>query len=402
MKEFMQKIEEYIELQELIDENKEFFKNEFHKAPDFIAVAPGRINIIGEHTDYNQGLAMPAGINRWILIGFSLRKDKEVHIKSQNFKSDLDFFLNQIPELTENWQKYIYGAFSVFKETARVDFGFDAFIWGNVPIGSGVSSSAALEVAMVNGLRSIYENNINDLNVVKICQQIEHEYLNVKSGMLDQYTSQFSQEGKIMLLDFKSLNHEYIDAEMDDWNWVLTDTQVRRELSQSKYTERVNETSEALKFLMNVDPQVKEFRDLTEIHLTFIDNEVWKKRLKHYITENRRVLTSAELVRKGDFEGLGKQLIMSHNSLKYDYEVSCKELDFLVHSAITFPYCSGARMMGGGFGGCTISLVRKEGIAEFNKFISDSYKSMFGILPGVESYSIVNGASVFKLVKYEG
>jgi galactokinase len=147
---------------------------------------------------------------------------------------------------------------------------------------------------------------------------------------------------------------------------------------------------------MNVDPLIKDFRDLNELNLSFIDNEIWKKRLKHYISENRRVRTSAELVKKGDFEGLGKQLIMSHNSLKYDYEVSCKELDFLVHSAITFPYCSGARMMGGGFGGCTISLLRKEGITEFNKFISDSYKSMFGVIPGIENYTIVNGASIIK------
>jgi galactokinase len=396
MKEYMQKIEEYIEFHGLIDENKEFFKNEFHRYPDFIASAPGRINIIGEHTDYNQGLAMPAGINRWVLVGFSRRNDKKIHIKSLNFKSDFDFNLDQVPILKENWQKYVYGAIAVFKERVPMDYGFDAFIWGNVPIGSGVSSSAALEVAIANGLRNIYRNDIDDINLVKICQKIEHDYLKVKSGLLDQYATQFSKEGKIMLLDFKTLKHEYIKADMGDWQWVLTDTQIRRELADSKYSERVSETAEALKFLMNVDPLIKDFRDLNELNLSFIDNEIWKKRLKHYISENRRVRTSAELVKKGDFEGLGKQLIMSHNSLKYDYEVSCKELDFLVHSAITFPYCSGARMMGGGFGGCTISLLRKEGIAEFNKFISDSYKSMFGVIPGIESYTIVNGASIIK------
>jgi galactokinase len=396
MKEYMQKIEEQIDLQELVDENREFFRSEFNKYPDFIAAAPGRINIIGEHTDYNQGLAMPAAINRWILIGFNVRKGKEIHIKSLNFKSELRFNLDEVPLITENWQKYIYGAISEFRKKVPMDFGFDAYIWGNIPIGSGVSSSAALEVAMMNGLRYIYENEIDDIGLVKLCQKIEHEHLHVQSGLLDQYASQFSKEGKILQLDFKSLKHEYINADMGDWQWVLADTQIRRELASSKYSERVSETKEALKFLMDVDPLVREFRDLNESHLVFIDNEIWKKRLKHYITENRRVITSAGLMKEGDFEALGKQLIISHNSLKYDYEVSCKELDFLVHAAITFPYCSGARMMGGGFGGCTINLMRKEGIGEFEKFISEGYKAMFGVVPKVESYSIVNGASILK------
>jgi galactokinase len=392
----MQKIEEQLDLQDLLDINREHFNSVFKKDPEFIAAAPGRINIIGEHTDYNQGLALPAGINRWILTGFSPRKDKEVRLKSQNFKSDLEFSLDKTPSLKESWQKYVYGAISVFKERVPLVHGFDAYIWGNVPIGSGVSSSAALEVSMMNGLRNIYKSDVDDLSLVKLCQKIEHDHLKVQSGLLDQYASQFSREEKIMLLDFKSLKHEYVNADMDDWQWVLVDTQIRRELAHSKYSERVAETREALRFIMNVDPSVKNFRDLNESHLEFIDNDIWKKRLKHYITENRRVQTSVDLISKGEFEALGKVLINSHNSLKYDYEVSCKELDFLVHSAITFPYCSGCRMMGGGFGGCTINLLRKEGIEEFEKFISDSYKGFFGIDPKVESYNIVGGASIYE------
>jgi galactokinase len=391
----MQKIEEQLDLHDLLDRNREYFISVFNKDPELIAAAPGRINIIGEHTDYNQGLAMPAGINRWILVGFSARKDKEVHIRSRNFKSGFDFTLDKAPFLKESWQKYIYGAFSVFKERFPVNYGFDAYIWGNVPIGSGVSSSAALEVSMMNGLRNIYKSDMDDFSLVRLCQKIEHDHLKVESGLLDQYASQFSREEKIMLLDFKSLKHEYVSTDMDDWQWVLVDTQKRRELANSKYSERVAETREALRFIMNVDPSVKGFRDLNEKHLEFIDNEIWKKRLKHYITENRRVLSSVELIRKGEFEALGKVLINGHNSLKYDYEVSCKELDFLVHSAITFPYCSGCRMMGGGFGGCTINLLRKEGIEEFGKFISGSYKGFFGIAPKVESYQIVGGASIY-------
>jgi galactokinase len=390
----MQKIETHLDLSELIDINREYFNKEFKKIPEFIVDAPGRINIIGEHTDYNQGLAMPAGINRWILIGFSSRKDEEIHIKSWNFKSELKFSLNTPPALSENWQKYVYGAVTVFRERVLINQGFDAYILGNISIGSGVSSSAALEVAMLNGLRKLYNSNIDDLTLVRLCQKIENDHFQIKSGLLDQYASQFSREGKILLLDFRSLEHEYINTDMDDWQWVVVDAKVKTEPADSKYSERVKETAEALHFLMEVDPFVKNFRDLNESHIAYIDNDLWKRRLKHYITENRRVQVALELIKGRDFEALGKVLINSHNSLKYDYEVSRKELDFLVHSAITYPFCSGSRMMGRGFEGCTLNLLRKEGIPEFKKFISDSYKTLFGVVPQVESYTIVNGVSI--------
>lgn len=362
-----------------------------------VAYAPGRINIIGEHTDYNFGLSMPTAINRWVVVCLRPRADKQISITSQNYHDTMEYRLGDAFTPAASWQKYTYGCLSVFGGQFAMSTGFDAVIWGNVPIGSGVSSSAAMEVALMNVLRAQYEADIDDLALVKLCQRVEHEYLKVNSGLLDQYASQFSRPGKLMILDFNSMSSEYVDADMKDWTWILTDSKVKRELAGSKYSERVQETAQALEEIKTKNPAVKGFRDISLADVDLVSDPVVRKRIKHLVLENQRVLEAAEALRQKDFEQLGQLLNASHLSLRDDYEVSCPELDFLVDTALQLPYCAGSRMMGGGFGGCTISLVRKDSVIKFKNFLTDEYATEYGIVTEINNYQLVDGAGTLKL-----
>lgn len=386
--------EQPISFHEFLKIEEELFHKEFNATPDFTAVAPGRINIIGEHTDYNNGLSVPAAINRWVLISFKRRQDTRVHIKSLNYNSELIFALGNIPSINESWQKYIYGAVDIIKSQTDLRYGFEALIWGNVPEGSGISSSAALEVAMMNGLRSLYEVNFDDLHLVKLCQKVEHEHLNLKSGLLDQYASQFSRQGKIMVLDLASLTHQYVEVNMKDLEWVLVDSGVRRELAHSGYPQRVKETNEAFHFIQEKDTGIRSMRDLKEEHIGILPNEILQKRIRHYLSENQRVIFAMDAIQHQDYQTLGNILNSSHQSLSKDYEVSCNELDFLAMTAQRFEGCLGSRIMGGGFGGCTLNLVYKDKFSEFSTHIKQLYRDRCKSDALIDNFSLVEGASI--------
>jgi len=382
-------------LEQLVEINHQSFEKYFHVIPALVAYAPGRINIIGEHTDYNQGLAMPCAINRWVTVSVSPRMDNQVHVVSIDFDDKMKFELNTTYEPKALWEQYIYGCISLFKQVYPIPFGFNAMISGNVPIGAGVSSSAALEVAFVNALNELYKTKLDGLAIIKLCQQVEHQFLQVKSGLLDQYASQFSKEGNVLMLDFNSLSHTYINAEIEGYVWVLCDSNIKRTLAGSKYTERVHETQIALKSLHQQILDINEFRDVQIEHLALLDDITQQKRMRHYITENIRVKAVVEALASNDMILFGKLLTASHQSLRDDYEVSCKELDYLVTLALDTDYCVGSRMMGGGFGGCTINLVREDCIEEFCKLIQDSYLNKSGNEAIINIYQTVNGAGIY-------
>lgn len=382
------------ELQKYIEQTSLYFEEKFGGRPTLAAYAPGRINIIGEHTDYNLGLSMPTAINRWVIVCLRPRPDQVISIISQNYHDQMDYTVGAPFTPDASWQRYAYGCLSIFGARFPLQQGFDAVIWGNVPIGSGVSSSAAMEVALMNALRACYQADIDDLALVKLCQRVEHEYLKVNSGLLDQYASQFSRLGKLMILDFNQMTSEYVDADMKDWAWILSDTKVKRELAGSKYSERVQETARALEEIKSRNPGVRGFRDITLADVGLVSDPVAQKRIKHLVLENQRVLDAAEALRQEDFEQLGKLLTDSHVSLRDDYQVSCPELDFLVKTALQMPYCAGSRMMGGGFGGCTISLVRKDSIIKFKSFMTDEYAAEYDIITEINNYQLVDGAGV--------
>jgi galactokinase len=385
------------ELQKYIENTSQYFEEKFGAGPVLVAYAPGRINIIGEHTDYNFGLSMPTAINRWVIVCLRPRQDKVISIISQNYHEKMEYTLGEAFAPTASWQKYTYGCLSVFGGQYPLRQGFEAVIWGNVPIGSGVSSSAAMEVALMNALRAYYEADMDDLALVKLCQRVEHEYLKVNSGLLDQYASQFSRLGKLMILDFNQLSAEYVDADMKDWTWILADSKVKRELAGSKYSERVQETAQALQEIKSKNARVNGFRDITLADVGLVSDPVAQKRIKHLVLENQRVLEAAEALRQKDFEQLGRLLTASHFSLRDDYQVSCPELDFLVDTALQMPYCAGSRMMGGGFGGCTISLVRKDSVQKFNAFMTDEYAAEYDIVTEINNYQLVDGAGSYRI-----
>ncbi|MDX2190950.1 MAG: galactokinase [Bacteroidota bacterium] len=382
-----------MELQSLEKKVSALFESKFNQQPQLISSAPGRINIIGEHTDYNLGLSMPAAINRWVIVCFAWRNDNIVKVASESYNNEMVYTIGQSFTPSDSWMKFIYGALEIFQRTNKMDKGFNAFVWGNVPLGAGVSSSAAVEVSFMNLLRMAYKSPMTDVEAVKNCQKIEHEYIGVKSGLLDQYASLFSKAGKLMKLDFNSLTHEYSDADMGNWCWVLANTKVKRELSGSKYTERVNETQEGLKWLTTNNPKIKGFRDITINDVETIQNPVVKKRLKHFVLENARVDLLAKAFAAKNIQEVGRILYEGHTSLQVDYEVSCDELDYLVELAKKFDGCAGARMMGGGFGGCTINLLKKEKLADFSTYILSNYKQKFNIDSEIYAFDVVDGAA---------
>jgi galactokinase len=380
-----------------VDNVKNNFEATFNQEVELISAAPGRINIIGEHTDYNFGLAMPTAINRYVILGFSFNDSNTVRLFSESFNSELTFELDKDPNPFESWQKYLVGAINIFKQSFKIGKGFNVYVWGDVPLGSGVSSSAAIEVAMMNLLRKAFKAKFTDIELVLKCQQIEHQYLNVKSGLLDQYASMFSVGGKLMVLDFKSLDHTYIDVNLKGYQWVLVNTKVKRELSSSKYSERVAETQEALSFIKQVNPKVSHFRDVSLADLSVLHNEVLRKRMHHFVTENQRVLDLAVAFKANDIKKVGDILIEGHVSLRDDYEVSCQELDFLVEKAKQFEGFLGGRMMGGGFGGCTINLIESDKVQQFKDYILPIYKDKFHIEGEFMVFDSVNGAEIVEL-----
>jgi len=381
-------------LEDIITYSKELFEHHFNTSPSCIGYAPGRINVIGEHTDYNFGLSMPCAINRWVTAAFSLRSDNIIFIISNDFDGELLMEVGKEYSPSEEWQKYIYGCIKICQDILPFKTGFNVMITGNVPVGSGVSSSAALEVAFMNGLNEIMNLKLDSLSLIKKCQQVEHEYLQVKSGLLDQYASQFSIAGKLMVLDFLTMSHEYIDADMDGYCWVLCDSKVKRTLAGSKYSERVEETQSALESLKKLFPAIKGFRDIEEKHLSSIENPIHKKRIRHYITENIRVKDAVVALANKDLDIFGVLIYSSHISLRDDYEVSCAELDFLVEQTKGLSYCLGSRMMGGGFGGCTINLVDKKYVTDFSEHIKIAYSKQFNIETEIHQYVSVDGAGV--------
>lgn len=382
-------------LEELVHQCSVGFLERYGQPAKAIASAPGRINVIGEHTDYNEGLALSGAIDRWVVVALSPRGDRQMRVYSEAFNQEATASLEDpIANEVVDWGRIPLGTGLLFAGLAAVDAGFDALIGGNVPLGAGLSSSAALEVAVLNALRHAFDISLDNLELVRIAQGVEHEYLGVKTGLMDQYTSQFAHRKELMLVDFRAVSHEYIEASLKGWVWLLLDSGVRRQLADSAYGARVNETRAALKRVVRVIDEVSSFRDLKEKHLAAVDDDVLRRRLRHYVTENDRVQQAAKAIIAGEPEALGRLLRASHVSLRDDYAVSCAELEVLVDAAACSDECAGARMMGGGFGGCTINLVRASAVNCFLDHASSEFECRFGHTPDAGIFHLVRGAYV--------
>jgi galactokinase len=370
------------------------FAARFGNAAHVVASAPGRINVIGEHTDYCAGLALPGAVDRWLLVALAPRGDGRLRVHSEALAETAECDSGAGPDDVSGWGAVPAGAAALLREASGLVGGFDALIAGNVPRGAGLSSSAALEMALLNALRTAFAVQISDLELVRLAQRIEHEWLGTPTGLMDQYTAQFARADELLLIDFREVAHERVAALLEGYVWLLLDSGVRHDLADSAYGERVAEMRAALAAVACADPSVAGFRDLRASHADLIDDALLRRRLRHYVRENERVRRAVDALRSGDATALGSLLNRSHASLRDDYQVSCDELDQLADVAASISGCAGARMMGGGFGGCTINLVRVEAVDRVIERVSAEFAQRFGAPAGAAVYRLVGGARV--------
>tara|TARA_Y100001980_G_scaffold46315_1_gene29853 strand:- start:6011 stop:7174 length:1164 start_codon:yes stop_codon:yes gene_type:complete len=379
---------------ELIKELQIDFMKKFQQNKFITSSAPGRINLIGEHTDYNKGYAMPFGINRWICTIISKRKDKKIKVHSHNFNQDVDVDLNFKLNFKEDWKKYIFGCIKFFTDDYPIETGLNILVGGNIPMGYGLSSSAALEISLLGSLFRIHDLDI-EKSILKIAKKVENEVIQVNSGLLDQYASLYAKKNKILLINFDSKNHMQIDYNINEASIILCKSSSRRFLADSKYNERVKECSEALQ---KINSSLKNNNKINDIDLKDLDllneNITLKKRLKHVLTENKRVKSMINALNSKNCDLIGKILNQSHESLSLDYESSTSEIDFIINKAKGLKGFYGGRIVGGGFGGCCLVLINDRYKKCFLSDLKKDYYDEYGENLRIQSFELSSGLFV--------
>ena len=345
--------------------------------------APGRVNLIGEHTDYNDGFVLPAAIGFSTWVSCAPRTDRTVSVFAENFSEQVEFDLDeQDPHARGHWSDYVRGVAITLERAGHGLSGAELRIRGEVPIGSGLSSSASLEVVSGYALLRNSGLNVDGKNLAKVCQQAENDFVGIRCGIMDQFVSCLGQAGKALLIDCRSLEYKLLP--LPDALIAVCNTMVKHSLATSEYNARRLECEAAVRHFAQSRPNVRALRDVTEADLKLYGadlSEVIYRRTRHVITENARVLLAGAALEKGDLEAFGQLMNGSHRSLRDDYEVSCKELDLMVELAQAIPGVYGARMTGGGFGGSTVNLIAAERIDEFKETVTRGYKDATGFTP---------------------
>jgi len=348
--------------------------------------APGRVNLIGEHTDYNDGFVLPVAIDRQVMLGARVRADARVRLWSVNFRQSSGFSLERIePDSAAPWSNYVRGVAAVLQQEGFVLRGMDAVIAGNVPIGSGLSSSAAIEVATAVTLRDLSSLDISPLDLALLCQRAENEFVGMRCGIMDQFIAALGQRGHALWIDCRSLEYEAVPLP-SGVSVVVCDTMKRRGLVDSEYNARRRECEQGVELLRQYLPDAQALRDVTSADPAKYGGmlpAIVHKRCVHVVSENERVLSAVAALRAGEVDEFGRLMDLSHVSLRDDYEVSCVELDTMVDLAHKAPGCLGARMTGAGFGGCTVNWVRSEVAAEFAQQVAGQYTKHTGLTPDV-------------------
>jgi galactokinase len=347
----------------------------FGSMPEVISTAPGRINLIGEHTDYNGGFVLPAAIDRHVVFMASKRVDSGVRVWSESFQQEKGFDLDEDLESKQGgWIDYVKGVFWILVQKGASLHGIDALVWGDVPLESGLSSSAAFEVSVLHALNEMFCLQLAPLEMAQLAQSSENDFVGVKCGLMDQFISVFGKKDRAILLDCETLEYAYLPLKLTGAGLgiLVYDTGVRRDLASSDYNKRRSEAAEALKKL--ADSRILSYKDVSLEALSNKRSEMGEtlfRRARHVVTENERVQKASHALQANDFQELGKLLFLSHKSLRDDYQVSCPELDLLYECGKRSQDCLGARLTGAGFGGSGIALVQATGIPAFKKMISD-------------------------------
>lgn len=365
--------------------------------PPTIFTAPGRVNIIGEHTDYNDGFVMPAAIDLTTSVAISPRPDRKLILRSENMSGQFEFDIDNLPKVRlGQWCDYVLGVAVVLRGMGHHLHGANILVHGGVPIGAGLSSSAAIEVAVALAFLNLVGETIPLPELAKLCRRAENEFVGAHVGIMDQFTSCMGKRAHALLLDCRSLHFELLPLPVD-LRLVVCNTMVKRQLSQGEYNRRREECEEAVRLLRNRCPEIRALRDVSRDLLKQYASdlpEVLYRRSLHVVQENQRVLESAECLTEQNLVRLGELLRESHRSLRDFYEVSCSHLDAMVEAAEGLAGYYGGRMMGGGFGGCTINLVNAEVAPAFVAQIAERYERRTGMKPDVYVCSAADGAGV--------
>lgn len=371
------------------DRISEEFSARFEGTPSFYASA-GRINLIGEHTDYNGGFVFPGAIDKVIMAAILPNESEKVRVFSIDIGESAEFGLDEDDAPEQSWARYIFGVCREILKRGGIVRGFDAVFSGNVPLGAGLSSSAALESCFAFALNDIFNGNgIAKFELARIGQSTEHNYCGVNCGIMDQFASVMGQAGKLMRLDCRSMEFEYYPFAPEDYELVLIDSRVSHELADSPYNRRRASCERVARRL-----GIATLRDASMEMLKSIRTDITAEdyfRAKFVIEEKERVLAVCDALNAGDYETVGRKMYETHRGLSEDYEVSCEELDFLNDLARQCGV-TGSRIMGGGFGGCTVNLVKKDIKEKFIETAKTAFKEKYGHEPGVYPVVISDGA----------
>jgi len=338
-------------------------------------IAPGRINIIGEHTDYNDGYILPAAIDKYIQVSFEKKDEGLTEVVSGEKRGEFD---SNNPQKTNSWLDYVQGVFKVLKEKEGVEFPqFKIEVKSNLPEGAGLSSSAALEVSIITALDDLLDLNLSEKKKFLYCQEAENKFVGMNCGVMDQMASVLGKKDNAIFVDTETLEYEYIPLKMENFSLIVLNSKIHHELVAGDYNKRREESGNALKELNK-----KNYKDLSITDLILnrrkID-QILYKRAMHVVSENGRVLESIGTLKNSNWENLGRFLLQSHESLSYDYEVSCEEIDYLIEEIRKQNRVTGARMIGGGFGGSILLVVENEYIDEVMKELNEKYKEKYDI-----------------------
>ncbi len=375
------------------------FRQRFGEAPTLVVRAPGRINLIGEHTDYNEGFVLPAAIDRAIWFAVSPRTDTTLNLYAYDLKEEHQTTLDKLEKSDQGWPNYLLGTFSELHKDGKKVQGVNVVFGGDIPLGAGLSSSAAVESGMLFVLNELYNLSISRPDLARLAQRSENIFVGMPCGIMDMYASLMGRANHALQIDCRSLTHRYYPFQFPDYTLLLCNSGVKHQLVDSEYATRRQQCEEGVRLLQKKYPEVHSLRDVT---LEMLEaekqhfSEVVFKRCHYVVKENLRVLAACQALEAGKLEEFGDLLYQAHAGARDEFEISCPEVDFLVEQARQHPAVLGSRMMGGGFGGCTINLVKRSGVADFAEQAVRNYKKAFGLeLPHWE-VALMDGVGVWK------
>ncbi len=360
----------------------QYFRSLFDRLPQVLVRAPGRINLIGEHTDYNEGLVMPGAIDQALWFAVSPRPDDEVHLYAWNYKSAYQTDLQSLARSDKIlWPQYALGVLDELMKAGYKPCGINVCFGGDIPNGAGLSSSAAVECGLLFALNALCGFGLPRVQMAFLAQRAENNFVGMKCGIMDMFASLHGRAGHVLRLDCRDLSYTYFPLQRSDYMLLLCDSGVKHALVHSEYNTRRRECEAGVAFLQKEHPEVRSLRDVGPELLARYARKmppVVYRRCKYVVEELERVEAAGAMMQQGNVPALGRLLLATHAGLRDDYEVSCPETDYLVETSAQRDFMAGARMMGGGFGGCTLHLLHRDAMPDFQKEIAALYAKKFG------------------------